>query len=102
MCLLATAAASGLGVEELGYVLLNELDVVGGLVACNYFAFLVDEELGEVPLDVGLLVEVRIHLAHHLVEFATDGMVEVEAFKAFLLLEEGEQWVLAWAVHLLS
>lgn len=39
------------------------------LKTCYYLSLLVDEELGEVPLDVGTLLVVRISLAQHLVKY---------------------------------
>ena len=58
------------------------------LVAFHHLAFLVDEELGEVPLDVGFLLIVRVGLRKHLLQDGIDGMRLVPAGEAFLLLEE--------------
>ena len=53
-----------------------------------YHTLLVDEELSEIPLDVGLAFVVGICLGEHLVENRIDGMRLIPTGKTFLLFEE--------------
>ena len=66
----------------------------------HYHSALVDEELGEVPLDIALLLVVRVGLAEHLVEDWGEGMALVPAGKTALLLQETEERVGIVAVDL--
>ena len=59
----------------------------GRLEAADDIAFAADEELGEVPLDVGLRCVVGIGLGEHLVEQLRQRMLGVEAGKACLALQ---------------
>ena len=63
-------------------------DLLGGFKAGNHLTFLVDEEFGEVPLDVGLLLIVRVCLREHIVEDVGDGVLHIPAGKTLLLLQE--------------
>ena len=66
----------------------NVLDLLRWLVTLDDLPFLVDEELGEVPLDVRLLLIVGISLGEHLVKDGIDRMSLIPTGEAFLLLEE--------------
>ena len=90
---------SGDLLEELLDLLFYVCHVVGGLEAGYDVAFAVDEELGEVPLDVGLLGEVGISLGQHVVEQWGELVALVEAFEAFLLLEPGVERHLVGSIH---
>ena len=52
---------------------------MGGLVAGYHLAITVNQELGEVPLDVGLAGIVGVVFLHHLGKNLANGMVEIEA-----------------------
>ena len=70
------------------------------LEAGNNLAFLVDQEFGEVPLDVRLLLVVWVSLRQHILQDVGDGVLHVPAGKALLLLQELEQRVGIVAVDL--
>ena len=72
----------------------------GGLEAADDAAFAADEELGEVPLDVGLRCVVGIGLGEHLVEQLRQRMLGVEAGKACLALQPLVDGVGAVAIDL--
>ena len=80
------------------------LNLLGRLVTGNDHAALVDEELGEIPLDVGFLHVVRVFLGKHIVEDVSNGVLHIPAGKAFLLREVLEQRVgiVAIDLHLLE
>jgi len=86
--------------EQLLDLLGDVLNLLCRLKTCNDLAFLVDEELGEVPFDVSLLFVVGIGLRQHVVKDGGNGMIHIPAGKAFLLLQELVQWVGILAVHL--
>ena len=71
-----------------------------GLETGYHLSALVDEELREVPLDVGTLLVVGVGLRQHVVEDVCDGVLHVPTGKALLLLEELEERVGIVAVHL--
>jgi len=79
-------------------LLLDVVHVVGRLEAGDDVAFAVDEELGEVPFDIGLLCEVGVGLAEHVVQERRELMAFVEAFEAFLFLQPGVERHLVLAV----
>lgn len=60
-----------------------------GFKACYYATFPVDEELGEIPFDIGLLGIVGVGTVEYGVEHIGERMCRVETRKAFLLLEVG-------------
>ena len=59
--------------------------------ASHHLTLLVNEELGEVPLDVCAFLVVRISLREHLVENRVERMSLVPACEAFAFLEEFEE-----------
>ena len=63
----------------------------GRLVTLQHLTVAADEELGEVPLDVAVLVVVGIALAKHVVYPLTYGIVDIKASKAFLCFEPREE-----------
>ena len=98
----------GVHAPSLPYLLMNELfnlsfNILGflrWLEAGNNLTALVDEELREVPLDVGLLLVVGVGLREHVVEDVGDGVFHIPACKALLLLQELEQRIGIVAIHL--
>ena len=64
---------------------------MGRLETSNDIAIAVDEELGEVPLDVGSLAPTWVHLVEHLFETWSQLVVGIKALEALLLLQIGEQ-----------
>ena len=66
----------------------NVLNLLSRFEAGHHLTFFVDEELREVPLDVGLLLVVGIGLGEHLVEDGGYGVSLVPTSKAFLLRAE--------------
>ena len=79
---------------------LYDLHLGGGLEAGYHLALLVDEELGEVPLDVGLLLVVGVCLAEHVVQNSCQVVLGIPAGEAFLLLQELVQGICILAVDL--
>ena len=77
-----------LGVEELLDVLGDVGYLFGRLIALDDLPLLVDEELGEVPLDVGALLVVGVSLREHLVEDGVDRVGLIPTGEAFLLFKE--------------
>ena len=71
-----------------------------GLEAGNNLSLLVDQEFSEVPLDIRLLLVVRVSLAEHIFQDWSNGVVHVPAGKAFLFLQEFIQRVCIFTVHL--
>ena len=86
--------------QELLNLLLDVGDLFCGLETGDHLTFLVDEEFGEVPLDVRLLLVVGISLGKHVVEDVGDGVLHIPAGKAFLLLQELIERVCIVAVDL--
>ena len=74
--------------------------LVGGLIAFQHSSVARDEELGEVPFDVGLLVVFGILPAQHAVHHLAALVVEVESRESLLRLQEGVERVLVGSVHL--
>lgn len=73
---------------------------MGRLKTLNYIALLIYEELGEVPLDGGILRIVRITFGQNFQENRGDRMVHVKSLEALLVLEEGEKGALVWTVDI--
>ena len=72
---------------------------VRGFVALHDTTVTRYQELGEVPLDVTLLVIVGILLAQHLIHELAPLVVEVKAAEALLCFQIGEKGRLTGAVH---
>ena len=81
-------------------MLFNVFCLLSWLEAGNHLSLLVDEEFGEVPLDVGLLLVVGISFGKHVIEDVGNGVLHIPSSKAFLLLKELKQGVGIFAVHL--
>ena len=82
------------------FVGLNVVHLVRGLVALDDTAVARNEELGEVPFDVGILVVVGVFLAKHVVQQLAQAFVEIEAAETFLCLQIGIEGVFVRTVHL--
>ena len=63
-----------LQLQPLFDLLSDDLKTSGRFETSDNLTFLVDQELGEVPLDVGAFLIVRISLAQHLVEHWVERM----------------------------
>ena len=66
----------------------NVLNLFCGLETGDDLSLFVDEELGEVPLDVWLLLVVGVCLSQHIVEDVSDGVLHIPSCKTFLILQE--------------
>ena len=102
--ILANRAACHNGAEG-GVELQLHIDVdighlVGGLVTLYHTTIATNEEFGEVPLNVGILIVVGIALTQHVVEQLAQIVVEVETAEWFLRLEIGVKGMLACSVYL--
>ena len=86
--------------QQLLNLLGNVLNVLCGLETGYHLSLLVDEELGEVPLDGGFLLIVGILFRQHLFENRRKLMIHVPSGEAFLLLQELEEGVGIVAVYL--
>ena len=76
------------------------LNLLSRLEACHYLTLLVDQELGEVPLDLSTLLIIGVCLGQHLVENRIERMGLIPAGKALLALEELIQRIGIVAIHL--
>ena len=86
--------------QECLHGLLDVLDLLSRLEACHYLTLLVDQELGEVPLDLCALLVIGISLRQHLVENGIERMGLIPASEALLALEELIQRIGIVAIHL--
>ena len=75
-----------LEVQPLFDSLSDDIETCGRLEASYNLTLLVNEELGEVPLDIGTLLVVRISLAQHLVENRVERVALVPTSKALTCL----------------
>ena len=78
----------------------NILDALCGLETGYNLSLLVDQELGEVPLDGGFLLVVGIFFRQHILKNRRNGVVHIPSGKAFLLLQELEEGIGIVAVYL--
>ena len=78
----------------------NIVNALCGLETGNNLSFLVNQEFGEVPLDIGLLLVVWVSFAQHVVQNWSDGVVHIPTCKPLLLLQELIQWLGILAVYL--
>ena len=78
----------------------DDVETRGRLEASHNLSLLVDEELGEVPLDVWAFLVVRVSLAEHLVEHRVERMALVPAGEALAFLQELEERSGVVAVYL--
>ena len=75
----------GIFLKQRSYAGFDFLHVGCRFEAGNDISFPVDDELGEVPFDIGLLVPIRIGLRKHLFEQFLVGVL-IETFETFLSL----------------
>ena len=80
-----------LEVQPLFDCLSDDIEACGRLEASYNLTLLVNEELGEVPLDISTLLVVRISLAQHLVENRVERMTLVPTSKALTFFQEFEE-----------
>ncbi len=88
------------GLEKLGNFLGNCIHIVGRLKSLDYIATLINQELGKVPLDRGILCIVRIFLGQDFQKDGGDLVVHVKAPESLLALQIGVKWALPLSVHL--
>ena len=81
-----------LQLQPLFDLLSDDLKTSGRLETSDNLTFLVDQELGEVPLDVGAFLIVRISLAQHLVEHWVERMCLIPTSKTLGFFQELKQW----------
>ena len=81
-------------------LLLNVLNLFCRFEACYHLTFLINQELGEVPLDVGLLFVVRVGLSQHVIKNVCNGVFHIPTCKALLFFQELEEWVGIVAINL--
>ena len=86
--------------KQRNYRFFHFVERCGGFEPLNHVAFLVDEELGEVPLDVGGGPPVGTALVEDFNENGGDGVLRVEIDKALFGFEVGIERQLVGAVHL--
>ena len=79
---------------------LDVLQFLSCFEASHDLSLLVDEELGEVPLDVGLLLVVGVRLGKHILEQGSNGVVHIPSCETLLLLEELEKGIGIVAIDL--
>ena len=80
-----------LEVQPLFDSLSDDIEACGRLEAGYNLTLLVNEELGEVPLDIGTLLVVRISLAQHLVENRVERVALVPTSKALTFFQKFEE-----------
>ncbi len=81
-------------------MLFDDVSTGGRLEAGNHLSFLVNQELSEIPLDVGLLTVVGVSFLQHVVKNMSNGVRHIPSVETFLLLQELEERVGIVTVHL--
>ena len=72
-------------------LLLDQLHVGSGFEACYHSSLAIDQKLGEIPLDVGIIFVVWVSFAEHIVEQRSNFVIEVKTSEWLLLFQVGEQ-----------
>ena len=84
--------------EKLFDLLFDVFDIVGGFEASHDVSLPINEEFGEVPLDIVALTPIGRGLVEHAFENGRELVVGIKAGEAFLLLEEGVEGKFVGAV----
>ena len=72
--------------------LVDVLDLFCRFEACYNLTLLVDKELSEVPLDIGLLLVVGVGLREHVIQDMGNRVFHIPSSKTFLFCQELVEW----------